>query len=329
MKLRVLARDVGFAEGPTITSEGNLIFISVDQGRVYQLAGVEPTIHTQVNGGPNGATCDGEGRIYVAQNGGNWLLNPKQVSGSGLLGGVQRVTPSGQYEWLSREPYAPNDLCFGPDGLLYITDPNRDGLNKESRIWRCHPATGDSELLIRVPWFANGIAFDQDDFLYVASTGDRKILRFEVTATGLHSEQVVCQLDGRAPDGIAFDIDGNLIVGAVGGVTQPGEIQVWASNGTLLERVRLGEGNLYTNIALSGDGKLIVTDSSAGQLLCIDHWPGIGLALYPLRSQNRVSPRLSTNLASIDASSSQTGIKYAEVSRPVAFESEALTSGIT
>ena len=66
----VVVRDrLGFAEGPVVTSSGDLIVVSVDQGFVCRIGadGSEAVVH--VGGGPNGATEDGDGTIYIANNG--------------------------------------------------------------------------------------------------------------------------------------------------------------------------------------------------------------------------------------------------------------------
>ena len=64
--------------------------------------------------------------------------------------------------------------CFGPDGLLYFTDPHNweDDLATKLRTGRVCRTTLDGavELLCEVPRFPNGIAFGPDDRLYVAQS---------------------------------------------------------------------------------------------------------------------------------------------------------------
>lgn len=44
-----------------------------------------------------------------------------------------------------------------------------------------------------------------------------------------------------------------------------------------------GPNSAYTNLALSEEKVLVVTDSDAGAVLAIDDWPAAGLPLYPFR----------------------------------------------
>jgi gluconolactonase len=301
MRIRSFGSGLGFTEGPTITRDGLVTVVSIDQGRLYRLTGDGPVVLAEPQGGPNGATSDLDDSIYFAQNGGNWMHNPNpDVKIPGMSGGVQKVA-AGEVSWISREPLAPNDICFGPDGLLYITDPTRDGKFDDGRIWRVDPTTGETELLARFNYFTNGIGFGPDDALWVASTGDQKMLRYAVTAAGLQGGEAVFQLEVGYPDGFAFDVDGNLVIGGLTRDGTPACVQVWTSEGRNLDRVKLGDSRLYTNVALSGDARLVCSDSGGGQVLCVDGWPAAGLALYPLRSRDRLASALATDLAVFDA----------------------------
>jgi gluconolactonase len=198
---------------------------------------------------------------------------------------VQVVAPDGMVRWLTRDPIAPNDLCLGPDGLLYVTDPTRRPSRDDGRLWRCDPETGEAEMLLSVPWYPNGIGFGpEDDALYVASTGEREIKRFPLLNGRLGRPEVVIRMERGHPDGFAFDADGNLIVCAVSMTEAPGELQTWSPNGRLLDVLRPGPGRRYTNAALSADRVLIVTDSDGGRVLAFDSWPTAGLPLHPFRA---------------------------------------------
>jgi gluconolactonase len=296
MNVRELAGDVGFAEGPTITSTGDIVIVSIDHRCVYRVGPHGKSVLGRLGGGPNGATADHADVVYVAQNGGNWMRNPDpDRKEPGMTGGVQRVVGD-EAQWVSRGPLAPNDLCFGPDGMLYVTDPTRDGKYDDGRIWRIDPVTGCGGVIAHVSWFCNGIGFGADDLLYVASSGDRRIMRFSLNAGRLSAEEKVCQLDGHAPDGFAFDLEGNLAIGALSRGDYPGEVQIFGVDGKLLDRVRVGEGLHYTNVALSGDNCLVVCDSGSGRVLCVEGWPGLGLSLYPRRNNLRSAPKLFSSI---------------------------------
>ena len=88
-----------------------------------------------VGGGPNGLAWGADGALYVAQNGGVF-----GASGPARPG-VQRIR-DGQVAYAVDFPFeAPNDLAFGPDGRLWVTDPRTDrALHEpiEGRVVACN-----------------------------------------------------------------------------------------------------------------------------------------------------------------------------------------------
>jgi gluconolactonase len=289
---RTVATGVGFGEGPIITADGDIVFTSIDQGALYRVRDGACSVLATTGGGPNGA-CEIDGEFYIAQNGGNWMVGSERgAPPPPAQAGVQSVSTDGaSIRYLSTAPLAPNDLCPGPDGWLYVTDPTRRRTYDDGRIWRIDPSTGESQLLYEVSWFPNGIAFGlDDDVMYVASTGAQQIVRLPIApASHRVAGETAIQMSFGYPDGMAFDLDGNLLVCALSKSAEPGEIQVWDTRGTLLDRYSPGSDKRYTNVALSGDRTLIITDSNGGSLLATD-WEAPGLALFPRRHTTRSAP---------------------------------------
>lgn len=279
MEPRVIGRDLGFAEGPVITRAGEFVVTSIDQGCLYRITADVCEVLAVTGGGPNGATEGPGAAIYVSQNGGKRPAH----RWPNVTGGIQVVYPGGRVEWLTQDPVSPNDLCFGPDGLLYITDPTRGRPRDDGRLWRCDPRTGDAELLRSVPWYPNGIGFGlEDDAVYVASTGEQRIWRFPITASGLGTPEPFAQLASGLPDGFAFDSSGDLLIAAVGENGKPGQIQTYDREGTLIDAFEPSPHSKVTNVALGSDGTMLVTDADGGTALVFD-WPNPGLALHPYR----------------------------------------------
>lgn len=289
MKARTLATGLGMVEGPVVLQSGDVLVTSLDQGAVYVIDASGPRRLAECGGGPNGAAEGREGRVYIAQSGGRWGA-VERAGKTAVTGGVQVVDADGAVSWLSTAPASASDLCFGPDGLLYVTDPTRFRWD-EGRLWRVDPADGAADLLAELDWFPNGIAFGpDDDFVYVASTSARQIVRFPLAAGGLGRPEVCVQMVTGRPDGITFDAVGNLLVAAVAVGDRPGQrapgtgqIQVWDPEGRLLDVFAPGPGWLYTNIAFSEARTLIVTDAAAGTVLAYDRWPAAGLPTHPFR----------------------------------------------
>lgn len=301
MRVRTLVEGVGFTEGPVLLRTGHVVFTSIDQGRVYGTSrpGAADVLAV-TGGGPNGACAGRDDEVYVAQNGGNWMVGRERggTPPAPCDAGVQRVAPDGEVSFVTTEPLAPNDLCIGPDGLLYVTDPTRRRTYDDGRIWRVDPASGAAELVHQLDWFPNGIAFREDeDVVYVASTGDQRIVRLPTNPSAPADRgDVVVQMEFGHPDGIAFDVEGNLLVCALSRTDAPGEIQTWSVDGRLLDRFSPGPAAKYTNVALTGDSTLVVTDSDGGRVLLVDDWPTSGLAPFPHRRDDRTAPHLAASL---------------------------------
>ena len=278
---RTIATGVGFTEGPVIRPDGELVFVSIDQGKLYRYRNGELAVFAVTGGGPNGLTEARDGTIYVSQNGGRWSGS----HGSDVTGGVQSVARDGTVGTITRDPISPNDLCFGPDGYLYVTDPTRHRPNRDDgRLWRVDVTTGAAELLYSVPWYPNGIGFGLErDALYVARTGERQIMRIPLDNGRLGKPELFAQLAFGSPDGFCFDVDGNLITAAISRDENPAQVQTYDRNGKLIDTFVTSGTRKVTNVALGPDRTLYITDSQNGLVLQVDAWPSAGLPLFPFR----------------------------------------------
>lgn len=129
---------------------------------------------------------------------------------STATGAVERFAdgaPGGRFK-------IPNFPAFGPDGSLYVSDSHAFG-DPGPGVWRVDPR-GDADL-----WFgenvifANGLAWAPDGgALYVAETFASRVFRVPVREDGSAGErEEVAEVPGSLPDGLAFDVEGNLYVG--------------------------------------------------------------------------------------------------------------------
>lgn len=299
MLRNVVAADVGFTEGPVLMRSGETVFTSIDRGLVYTMRDGAATVLVEAGGGPNGATEGRDGLLYIAQNGGTHPARPWP----GICGGVQVVAPDGRWSWLTQDPISPNDLCFGPDGWLWVTDPTRRRPERnDGRLWRCDPESGSSELLVSLSWYPNGIGFGlEDDCVYVAHTRDGRIIRFPIDAGyRLGAPEVFVELDHGVPDGFAFDVEGNLTVAAVGPEGVAGDIQTYDREGKLIDVYDGGFSRKCTNVAIGEDGRLVVTDADAGTVVEVQGWPTAGLPLHPHRPARVTDPDPTSTVAAHD-----------------------------
>jgi gluconolactonase len=279
---RVVARGLRFPEGPVFLGSGEVAVTEIRGQALTACAGGATTVLAHTGGGPNGAARGADGCFYVANNGGlslgpgGYWHAPEPIPGR-----IQRVTQDGGVEdWCAElsgpAPHRPNDLCFGPDGMLYFTDPrNWEDFSSlgPGWVWRTG-GEGPAELLAEVPGFPNGIAFGPDGrSLYVAQTLERKILAFPWTPAGLGESRGFCHLPRGFPDGFCFTAGGDLYVcGSMGDV-----VCVFDSDGTLKETIDAPEDSEPTNCCI-GDGVLYLTMSGTGELAAID----VGVDALPL-----------------------------------------------
>ncbi|HEX3462420.1 MAG TPA: SMP-30/gluconolactonase/LRE family protein [Candidatus Elarobacter sp.] len=283
LKVREIASGVGATEGPVIRADGEIVFVSLDQQRLCRINDGVTSVLAELPGAPNGATEARDGTIYVAQCGGRWGRN-KHPDWS-LVAGVQAVTRDGAVRWVSTDPIAPNDLCFGPDGLLYVTDPTRYREPRDDgRIFRIDVATGEAELLT-VPWYPNGIGFGiEDDAVYVAKSGPEfDIMRLPLDHGRWGKPEIFARMGTYKPDGFLFDAEGNLTTAAIATADGPGRIETYDRDARLIDVFVPGPAKEFTNVALSEDRTLIITAPNDGAVLAVYGWPRGPLPLHPFR----------------------------------------------
>ena len=112
----IFVEGLGNPEGPVLLPDGNWVLVEMrpDRGCLTHISadGKERRVIAKT-GRPNGLTIDKEGTLWVAES-----VNPPSLLRATLDGEVEVVLTG-----CDGEPFLfPNDLCFGPDGALYMTD---------------------------------------------------------------------------------------------------------------------------------------------------------------------------------------------------------------
>lgn len=277
MKSAVFASGLRFPEGPVAMPDGTwLVVEGGDRGCVTQITADGKERRTvAVTGLPNGLAVDSAGSIWVAE--------PKVPS-------LLRVTLDGKVEVFMTECHGepflyPNDLCFGPDGALYLTDsgitaeefepggkvrPDFETCPMDGRVYRIGVETKTIEKIDSGVRFTNGIAFGPDDDLYANETITGAVYRYRRKCGGFGPRETFGNVWNeskyqtlRGPDGMAFGADGKLYVAVYG----QGDVTVLGTDGKVAQRLRT-QGGLPTNVAfgLAGQRKLYVTEYQLGQL---------------------------------------------------------------
>lgn len=260
MKGEIVAEGLKFPEGPVWTGDA-LLLTEIDAGRIARWTparGLERIWET--GGGPNGATLGPDGALYVTQNGG-WARAPEHH----VPAAIQRIAPDGKLSTVVESVAglkldAPNDLAFGPDGLLYFTDPRgvpkREQDKAEGRLFAVNAATKQGRLVREVgPVYPNGIGFARDGTLIWTESFTRRVMRLR----GGEVQLVIELPEGNFPDGFCVDESGRLYVASTYGNC----VNV-VEDGQVVERLMCGKG-MVTNCCFGGND-LYVTESRHGTL---------------------------------------------------------------
>jgi len=275
----IFTRGLSVPEGPVLLDDGSFLVVEMgpSRGSVTRLS-ADGRVGNVVarTGRPNGLAVDARGNIWVAESEDPALLclSPMGVE-------LGRVT-----EDAGGSPFVfPNDLAFGRDGNLYLTDSGvafgdfapggrvredwRD-VRPDGRVYRIEMPS----LMVRKVddgiLFTNGIAFGPDDDLYINETLTGEVFRYawnggEVGPRHSFGNVLVArereQISG--PDGMKFSVDGRLFVTVFG----QGDVTVLGTDGQVLERIATA-GAAPTNLVFgpAGSGVIYVTEDAHGTL---------------------------------------------------------------
>jgi gluconolactonase len=271
----ILVADLGFTEGPAQLGEDRVVFTSASAGTLHVLAGRTLVHRVDLGAGPTGIAVAADGSLWVAQNSGQWGAPSVQPAG------ILRVVGHSVEYVLSEEVSAPNDICFGPDGRVWFTDPVSERALHEpvpGRVYAYDPASRELEVVVDGVLFPNGLAFDPSGTtLYVNETFTTRILAVDITRGLPTSPRVLCEIPWGGGDGMAVTENGELLVC----VPPSDSIVRISAGGEVVERLHCGDGSFPSNCCFGGPDRrsLFVTLAHYGALGLVD--PGVaGLPLH-------------------------------------------------
>lgn len=297
-RVTVYAEDVSGPEGPVSLPSGEWLITEMKRGVITRLSQSGRKRATVARTGrPNGLCVESAGRIWVAESRTRELIC---MDSAGRRLAATGGPPDSPFLW-------PNDLVFGPDGAIYLTDSgvflaDFDALSPPSaaytlpfngRLWRVDPDSMVATILDDGLRFANGIGFAPGGgTIYVTETLSGNIFAYRIDTAGrVHDRSVLCRVTEQepasygvvaGPDGMAVSESGRLYVA----VLTEGIIAIVEPDGRVTERVAL-PGTFPTNIAFSAVDPhfALVTEISGSQLLAI-HTKDSGLAAFGTTTPN-------------------------------------------
>lgn len=261
----LIGRILSFAEGVNFDREGTLYCVDVRGGGVWRMPqGGTLTEWVRTGGKPNGSRFGFDGDLFVTDYGRCAVLRLSTATGR-LSVYADRF--QGQ---LFR---GPNDLCFGPGGILYITDPA--GSSPDQRIGSVYAISPDGNVTCVANDLAypNGLMVTPDGTtLVVAETHTGALHRYS-----LEPERRFQKLEPlitlspaghgsneAGPDGMIYGADGNLYVAHF----NSGFVRVVAPDGSLVASLP-GGGATPTNVGFWQDS-LYVTEGLTGSIYRLD-----------------------------------------------------------
>ena len=201
--LETIATGVDHAEGICVTPDG-VLYVSGERGQIYRLEDGTATEVATTGGWTLGLAADGRGRIYACD------AVRRQVIRWDPATEAQDVVSTG----VDGAPFlCPNWGAFAPDGSFYVSDSGtwkgRDGRilvirpDGATRLWSA--ASVD---------FPNGLAVSPDGrALWVLESTPGRLVRIPIEADGSAGpREILIELPGTVPDGIAFAEDGSVVI---------------------------------------------------------------------------------------------------------------------
>ena len=234
-----------------------MLYAGGEAGQVYRIDLDTAAVHEvgTTNGFNLGLCLDAEANIYVCDAGTRVV---HRMTGAGDVSAYATGPADGAF-------VNPNYPVFDDDGNLYVTDSGR-WRRGDGAVYVVRPGGAVERVGTGLTEFPNGAALDPTgSLLYVALSTLPGVARLPVlggVATG--DAEVVVELPGTVPDGLAFDVEGNLYVSCYA----PDVIYRWTPDGALdtlvadWEHVTLASP---TNVTFAGRDRMTLVTANLGR----------------------------------------------------------------
>jgi gluconolactonase len=262
VEFETFAEGLDHPEGAAVGPDGT-VYAGGEAGQIYRVApDGTPEAYAETGGFLYGVTVDGGGNVYGCDMG---------------RAEVVRVDPAGTVTTYSRgtdeRPLrVPNFSAFDDAGNLYVTDSGEWGAD-DGFVFRVAPGGETTMWSDAVTAFPNGCCLTAaGDALLAVESHTRRVVRVPITDDGSAGvPELVADLGGSQPDGIALAADGTLFVGCyrpdrVWRIPPGGAPEIWFEDpdGVVLNQpanpVFVGEGLARLLLSSLGGWSLVTTD---------------------------------------------------------------------
>ncbi|MCU0342245.1 MAG: SMP-30/gluconolactonase/LRE family protein [Ignavibacterium sp.] len=211
-----VADELNFPEGPAYDGKSCIYLSNCYGGWITKYSnGIKDTFVSKIDDSSliektNGLAYGKDGYLYVCEYGKGKILK---------IGKDARIAVYAD-GYKGEKFNRPNDITFDKSGNLFFTDPKSYDKNiLDGRIFLVDAKTKTVILVEDSLAFPNGINISPlDGKLYVCESAKQKIVRFRITPENrLTDKEDFVELPGGDPDGIEFDINGNLYAAHFGG----------------------------------------------------------------------------------------------------------------
>jgi sugar lactone lactonase YvrE len=212
----VMTEGLDHPEGVAWGRDG-FVYAGGEAGQIYRAALDGSVAQVATTGGFILGVCpDGDGNVFACDTGRREVV---RASVSGDVSAYFAGLPD-------RRLVNPNYAVFDSSGNLYLSDSGE--YHKDNGcLWKIAPGGRGEVLRDDVRAFPNGLALSADEaWLYVAVSTLPGVVRAPLAGGAV---ETVTVLDRKVPDGLAFDIDGNLYISCY----SPDEIWRLRPSGTL------------------------------------------------------------------------------------------------
>jgi gluconolactonase len=242
-QLEVFASGLDHSEGICVTPDGT-VYVGGEAGQLYRIEGDDSFTELLSTGGfLLGLASDAEGRIYACDPGHRrvWRIDPasgEQVAFCSGVDGGPLVNP--------------NWGCFDAKGNFYFSDSGA-WKHRDGKVVVVRPG-GEPEIWTEESRdFPNGMAVSPDgSALYVLESTPGALVRYAIGEDGgAGPRELVIELPGAVPDGVAVAADGSLVIACY----RPDVIYRWRADLGLQLLAADPEGTTIaapTNVAFAG-----------------------------------------------------------------------------